>query len=65
MNVFRFIGSYFGTAYQELRKVVWPSRAEVIRHTFIIVVSVSVTVVSLGLVDYGLTTLLRRIIISE
>ncbi len=63
-KVFTSIRDYFVTAYLELQKVVWPSRNEVIRHTIIIAVSVVLASALLGLMDYGLTSLLRIIIVK-
>lgn len=64
MNVFRATGSYFRTAYQELTKVVWPTRTEVVRHTLIIAAAVMMTITLLGLLDYGLTALLKLVIVT-
>lgn len=54
--------NYLVTAYTELGKVIWPTRPEVIRHTWIIVLSVVISMVILGLVDYGLTSLLQKVV---
>ena len=56
---------YFLTAFTELQKVVWPTRAEVIRSTATITLTVAITVLILGLVDFGLTSLLRLIIVNQ
>ncbi|MEK7460692.1 MAG: preprotein translocase subunit SecE [Patescibacteria group bacterium] len=65
MNIFRVIVSYFATAYQELTKVVWPTRREVIRHTLVIALGVILTVIFLGLLDYSLTALLKLAIVTQ
>lgn len=64
MNIFRVTGHYFATAYQELTKVVWPTRGEVIRHTLVIATSVLATALLLGLLDFGLTALLKLAIVT-
>lgn len=59
------IRNYFVTAVAELSKVIWPSRRDVINHTLIIAVSVLVTVILLGFIDYGLTLLLKNVILNQ
>jgi preprotein translocase subunit SecE len=43
---------FFKDSYGELRKVVWPSRENVIASTKVVVVSTLMVAVFLGLVDY-------------
>lgn len=43
---------FFKESYAELKKVVWPSRQEVISSTWVVVVSVTIFAVVLGLVDF-------------
>lgn len=59
------IRTYFVSAAAELSKVIWPSRREVVNHTLIIAVAVVVTIIFLGLVDYGLTILLKNVILNQ
>lgn len=59
------IRTYFVSATAELSKVIWPSRREVVNHTLIIAVAVVVTIIFLGLVDYGLTILLKNVILNQ
>lgn len=49
----RFL-SFFKEAYEELKKVVWPSRKNVIRHTLIVLITVFVAMLLLTVVDFGL-----------
>lgn len=56
------IVNYFKNAYQEMRKVVWPSRQEVISHTVIVVIAIAVSLGVLALVDFGLFNLLQILI---
>jgi preprotein translocase subunit SecE len=46
----------------ELKKVVFPSREEVIDSTKIVVVLVVIVAVFLGIIDLGLSTLIERIL---
>jgi len=48
---------YIATAIEEARKVVWPTRETVIRHTILVVASVAVAVVIFAGIDYGLQKL--------
>lgn len=48
--LFKFIRE----SYQELKKVAWPKRSEVIRKAIIVVVSMIVVAAIIGLLDYGL-----------
>ncbi len=61
----RKIGRFFIESYQELRKVIWPSRNVVIRHTVVVIVVVGVTMLILSLVDIGLTKLIEIIITPQ
>lgn len=55
--------SYVQEARDELRKVVWPTRKETVRNTFI-VVGISLLVAAfLGLADYVLNIVLERFIL--
>ncbi len=54
---------FFKDSYAELRKVVWPSREDVIASTKVVIVSTVVMAGILGLIDYvlvvGIDTLFR------
>ncbi len=43
---------YFKESYQELKKVVWPSREAVVSSTKVVLVSTVIVAVFLGLVDF-------------
>lgn len=45
---------FFQESYAELKKVVWPSKDEVIASTKVVVVSVVIISLALGLVDWVL-----------
>lgn len=59
------IKNFFVGSYEEFRKVIWPSRAEVISHTIIVIISIFVAMAIIAAVDYGLFTLLQKIIIGN
>jgi len=62
MNIITKTIDYLKASRQELKKVVWPSRKEVIQHT-ILVIAVSLGVAFfLGGIDFILTLLIEAII---
>lgn len=63
MNIATRLVSYIKSSQQELKKVVWPTRKEVIRDT-ILVIAFSVGIaLFLGAADYILTLIIERVII--
>jgi preprotein translocase subunit SecE len=46
------IVQFFKDSYAELRKVVWPSRDDVVSSTKIVIVSTVIVAVGLGLLDF-------------
>lgn len=46
---------YFREAYEELKKVTWPSRAEVVRYTIAIIIMSVVVGIYFGLADWVLS----------
>ncbi len=49
--------SFVKTAIEESRKVIWPNRQLVIRHTIMVVISVAISAVLFAGIDYGLQKL--------
>lgn len=45
---------FFKDSYAELRKVVWPSREDVVASTKVVVVSTIILAIALGFVDFVL-----------
>ncbi len=43
---------FFKESYSELRKVIWPTREEVVASTKVVLVSVAIIAVALWLVDF-------------
>ena len=50
----RKIISFIKEAYQELKRVAWPKKSEVVKKTIIVVVSMIVVAAIVGALDYGL-----------
>lgn len=48
---------YIQSAIDEGKKVIWPSRETVVRHTIMVIVSVAIAVVIFAGLDYGLQKL--------
>lgn len=56
------IKNFFLNSYAEFRKVVWPSRKEVISHTIIVVISTAVAMGLIAAIDLGLFTLVQMLV---
>jgi preprotein translocase subunit SecE len=54
------VARFFRDTYDELRKVVWPTPAELYRYTLVVVVTVVVLSSFIGLVDLGVGEIARR-----
>lgn len=53
---------FFREVKVELKKVAWPSRKETLTTTSVVVVLVLIAAVFLGLVDFGLSKLIRTLV---
>jgi preprotein translocase subunit SecE len=56
------IQNFFLGAYEELRKVIWPSRKEVTSHTVIVILSIVISMGIVIIIDYLLFNLLQYLI---
>lgn len=56
------IKNFFTGSYAEFKKVIWPSRQEVITHTVIVVLAVFISMGIIAALDYGLFILVQMII---
>lgn len=56
--------AYIQESRDELRKVVWPTRRETMRNTFVVIAISLVVAAFLGLADFGLNFLLERFLIG-
>lgn len=54
-------GSYFEESKAEIKKVTWPTKAEVRVTTFAVLILVVVMSIFLGIVDFGLANLIKLI----
>ena len=54
---------FFSETVAELRKAVWPSRPEVVRLTYIVIVISAIVGFLLGSLDFGLTQTFTRFVI--
>lgn len=52
------IGRYFREVRSELRKVVWPTRQELITYTIVVLATVAIVSLFLGVVDIAVSELL-------
>jgi preprotein translocase subunit SecE len=46
----------------ELKKVTWPSRKDALSGTLVVLVAVFIIAIFLGIVDYGLSTLIKELL---
>lgn len=53
-----------GDTIAELRKVIWPSRGELLRLTIMVLAVCVVVALILGLADFGFGTLVRGVFLS-
>ncbi len=53
--------AFFKESFSELRKVVWPSRDEVMASTKVVVVSTLIIALVLGVVDFFLMSIVKVI----
>jgi preprotein translocase subunit SecE len=59
--MFKRIAEFFQDVKLELKKVVFPSRKEVIGSTWVVIVSVLIAAVFLGIVDMSLAKLMTAV----
>lgn len=59
------IKNFFTGSFEEFKKVIWPSRKEVISHTIIVLMSIIVSMLIIMAVDYGLFTLIQKYLIGQ
>ena len=56
------VTTFLRDTFEELRKVVWPTPAELYRYTVVVIVTVVVISGFIGLVDLGLSAFTQRYI---
>jgi len=57
--------NYIGEIINELKKVVWLSRREIVYLTGLVLIVVIITGVILGALDYGFTELVNRVFLGN
>jgi len=60
--MFTKIKAFFIGSYAEFKKVIWPSRKQVISHTLIVLISMFVAMAITAVIDLGFFTILGKII---
>ena len=55
------IGQFFRESRAELKKVVWPSRQDVVSSVLVVIISTVIMAVILGLLDFAFTEAFRAL----
>ncbi|HAH61111.1 MAG TPA: preprotein translocase subunit SecE [Treponema sp.] len=55
------VGQFFRESRAELKKVVWPSRDDVVSSVKVVIISTVVIAIVLGLFDWGFTEVFRTL----
>jgi preprotein translocase subunit SecE len=63
-NGFKSSANFFRDGWQELKKVRWPNRKELTSYTTIVLVTVILIAVFFTIIDYGISELLRLILVK-
>jgi len=58
------VKSFIGESIDEAKKVVWPTRQQLMSHSIIVVGSVVVTLVVVAALDFGLAYIIKRFILG-
>lgn len=65
MKIFKVITDFFKGLVEELKKVNWPTRKEVINMSLTVIISVAVAIVLIGLIDFGYSRILEIMITKQ
>ena len=57
--------NYFAEVYQELKKTSWPTRAELVRMTQIVVLTVLLFAAIIGLADFLLSLVVKQLYVQN
>lgn len=63
MNIIQKIPIFLKEVMSEIKKVSWPTRQEIIKHTLIVIVVCIIVALFLGGIDYLFTYLLDKFIV--
>ena len=55
------VGQFLRETKAELKKVVWPSRGDVVSSVIVVIISTILIAIVLGLLDFGFTQVFRAI----
>ena len=58
------VGQFLRETKAELKKVVWPSREDVVSSVIVVIISTVLIAIVLGLLDFGFTQVFRAIMRS-
>lgn len=53
---------YFAGSWDELKRVSWPTKKEVLNHTIIVLVSSMIAIAITAAIDYGLTYVIQYLV---
>lgn len=60
--MFTKIKNFFIGSYAEFKKVIWPSRKQVVNHTLIVTISIFVAMAIITAVDYGFFSVIQALV---
>lgn len=63
-NLVHASSAYFRETKEELQKVTWLSRKDIIDHTLIVIVSVAIAAAFIAVVDYGLSQVIKQVVLK-
>lgn len=61
-KIINYIKEYFIGVFSELKKITWPSREDVFRQTFVVIVTVAVVALFFALIDFVFSDLVKFLI---
>ncbi len=61
-GVFRKSGQFLRDVVKELKRVSWPTRKELFRYTTVVVITVVIMAIFFGIVDLGISRLIKLIL---
>jgi preprotein translocase subunit SecE len=62
MKLIKSLVDYLVGAWDELKRVSWPSRKDVFNHTVVVVTSLVIAIGLTSAIDYGLTFLIQLLV---
>ncbi|MDQ0209252.1 preprotein translocase subunit SecE [Alkalicoccobacillus murimartini] len=55
----KYLGNFFQSVGQEMKRVSWPTRKELTRYTLVVIATVAIMTVFFAVVDLGISELVR------